>query len=114
MLWEGTSNINALDIVTRAVGKSRAHRTLQAALENCWMRPRAIPAAFRDRLRRTLERTLVFAERVAAEPALEESARQAASSLYHITSAILMTWEAARPERMRAGRCMRGLCSNIA
>src|SRR5882762_5727916 len=27
VLWEGTSNINALDIVTRAVGKSRAHRT---------------------------------------------------------------------------------------
>ena len=32
VLWEGTSNINALDIITRAVGKSRAHRTLGAAL----------------------------------------------------------------------------------
>ena len=32
VLWEGTSNINALDIVTRAIGKSRAHRTLRAAL----------------------------------------------------------------------------------
>ncbi len=32
VLWEGTSNINALDIVTRAVGKSRAHRTLREAL----------------------------------------------------------------------------------
>jgi hypothetical protein len=58
-----------------------------------------VPAAFRDRLRTTLERTLVFAERVAAEPALEESARQAASALYHITSAILMTWEAGQPGR---------------
>ena len=29
VLWEGTSNINALDIVTRAVGKSRAHRALR-------------------------------------------------------------------------------------
>ncbi len=56
-----------------------------------------VPAAFRDRLRRALERTLGFAERVAAEPALEASARQVASSLYHITSAILMMWEAARP-----------------
>jgi alkylation response protein AidB-like acyl-CoA dehydrogenase len=27
VLWEGTSNINALDIITRAVGKSRAHRS---------------------------------------------------------------------------------------
>ena len=26
VLWEGTSNINALDIITRAVGKSRAHQ----------------------------------------------------------------------------------------
>ena len=32
VLWEGTSNINALDIITRAVGKSRAHKPLQAAL----------------------------------------------------------------------------------
>ena len=44
-----------------------------------------------------LDRTLVFAERVAAEPALEETARLAASALYHVTSAILMTWEAAKP-----------------
>src|ERR1700744_2731491 len=32
VLWEGTSNINALDIITRAVGKSGAHRALAAAL----------------------------------------------------------------------------------
>jgi hypothetical protein len=56
-----------------------------------------IPESFRDRLRLALDRTLVFAERVAAEPHLEENARQAASGLYHITSAILMAWEAAQP-----------------
>jgi alkylation response protein AidB-like acyl-CoA dehydrogenase len=99
VLWEGTSNINALDIITRAVGKSRAHRTLQAALRRLLDNATRVPAAFRDRLRTALDRALVFAERVAAEPALEESARQAASALYHITSAILMTWEAAQPER---------------
>src|SRR4030088_3782501 len=32
VLWEGTSNINALDIVMRAVGKNRAHRTLGTVL----------------------------------------------------------------------------------
>src|SRR6202011_4805781 len=32
MLWEGTSNINAIHIISRAVGKSRAHIALQAAL----------------------------------------------------------------------------------
>jgi acyl-CoA dehydrogenase len=98
VLWEGTSNINALDIVTRAVGKSRAHRALEAALTKLLDEAAAVPQAFRKRLRLALDRTLAFAERVAAEPALEASARQAASSLYHVTSAILMTWEAAQPD----------------
>jgi acyl-CoA dehydrogenase len=97
VLWEGTSNINAIDIINRAVGKSRAHIALQAALSKLLDEATAIPAAFRDRLRQTLERTLGFAERVAAEPALEENARRAASALYHITSAILMAYESAQP-----------------
>ena len=97
VLWEGTSNINALDIVTRAVGKSRAHRTLDVALKRLLDEATLIPAAFRDRLRVALDRTIAFAERAAADPALEESARQVASALYHITSAILMTREATQP-----------------
>jgi len=97
VLWEGTSNINALDIVTRAVGKSRAHRALGTALTKLLDNATGAPPAFRDRLRLALDRALTFAERVAAESSLEASARQAASSLYHVTSAILMMWEAARP-----------------
>jgi acyl-CoA dehydrogenase len=97
VLWEGTSNINALDIVSRAVGKSHAHRTLEAALGKLLDEATLVPAAFRDRLRSALDRAIAFAERVAAEPALEESARQVASSLYHIASAILMVWETAQP-----------------
>ena len=97
VIWEGTSNINALDIVTRAVGKSRAHRTLEVALRKLLDQSTLIPAAFRDRLRLALDRTLAFADHVAAEPALEASARRAAGSLYHIASAILMMWEAAQP-----------------
>jgi predicted exporter len=97
VLWEGTSNINALDIVTRAVGKSRAHRTLETALGKLLDEATPIPAAFRDRLRLALDKTIVFVERVAAEPALEATARRAASALYHVASAILMTWEAAQP-----------------
>jgi acyl-CoA dehydrogenase len=96
VLWEGTSNINALDIITRAVGKSRAHRTLGAALATLLDEATSIPLAFRARLRTALDRTLDFAERVAAEPALEADARRAASGLYHITSSILMTSEASR------------------
>jgi acyl-CoA dehydrogenase len=97
VLWEGTSNINALDIITRAVGKSGAHKALQAALLKLLDEAAAIPASFRDRLREMLDRTLHFAERVAAEPAREQNARQAASALYHVTSAVLMTREAAGP-----------------
>jgi len=94
VLWEGTSNINALDIITRAVGKSRTHHPLRAALEARLDEATALPAAFRARLRERLDRALEFAERVAGEPALEADARQAASGLYHITGAALMAWEA--------------------
>src|SRR5882762_6125580 len=97
VLWEGTSNINALDIITRAVGKSRAHRALQTALVRLLDQAASIPVAFRDRLRQTLDRALTFAERVAAEADGEQHARQAASALYHVTSAVLMASEAARP-----------------
>jgi alkylation response protein AidB-like acyl-CoA dehydrogenase len=97
VLWEGTSNINALDIITRAVGKSGAHRSLGAALTQLLDEAQAIPAAFRNRLRDTLARALAFAERVAEMPALEANARRAASALYHAASAVLMTWEASRP-----------------
>ncbi|HEY7843175.1 MAG TPA: acyl-CoA dehydrogenase family protein, partial [Bradyrhizobium sp.] len=99
VLWEGTSNINALDIITRAVGKSRAHRTLEVALKRLLDAATAIPPAFRNRLSLALDRALAFAERVAAEPGLEANARKAASGLYHVTSAILMSWEAAQPGR---------------
>jgi acyl-CoA dehydrogenase len=97
VLWEGTSNINALDIITRAVGKSGAHRALGAALGKLLDEASAIPAGFRDRLREKLRQTLAFAEQVGAAPALEANARRAASALYHATSAVLMSWEASRP-----------------
>src|SRR4030081_2297249 len=71
VLWEGTSNINALDIITRAVGKARAHKSLGTTLRRRLDEATALPEAFRDRLRLALDRTLAFAERVAAEPRLE-------------------------------------------
>src|SRR4029077_6081325 len=54
VLWEGTSNINALAIITRAVGKSRTHLALQAALLKLLDQAATIPTPFRDRLRKTL------------------------------------------------------------
>jgi acyl-CoA dehydrogenase len=93
VLWEGTSNINALDIIKRAVRKSRAHRILGAALQRRLDEAASLPKGFRDRLTLALERALAFAERVAAEPDAGATARLAASALYHATSAILLAWE---------------------
>src|SRR5437764_1832391 len=56
VLWEGTSNINALDIITRAVGKSHVHKALETALLKSLNEAAAIPAPFRDRLREMLDR----------------------------------------------------------
>jgi alkylation response protein AidB-like acyl-CoA dehydrogenase len=96
VLWEGTSNINALDIIQRAVGKSGAHRNVGAALKRRLDEAASLPAGFRDRLRLALDRALAFAERV-AEPDAEAAARLAASALYHAASAILLAWEGSRP-----------------
>jgi acyl-CoA dehydrogenase len=93
VLWEGTSNINALDIIQRAVGKSGAHRNLGAALKRRLDEAASLPAGFRDRLKLALDRALAFAEQVAAGPGMEATARLAASALYHATSAILLAWE---------------------
>jgi acyl-CoA dehydrogenase len=97
VLWEGTSNINALDIIQRAVGKSGAHRILGAGLKRRLDEAASLPKGFRDRLTLALERALAFAEHVAAEPDAEATARLAASALYHATSAILLAWEGSQP-----------------
>jgi acyl-CoA dehydrogenase len=97
VLWEGTSNINALDIIQRAVGKSGAHRILGPALKRRLDEAASLPKGFRDRLTLALERALAFAEQVAAEPDAEATARLAASALYHATSAVLLAWEGSQP-----------------
>jgi acyl-CoA dehydrogenase len=49
---------------------------------------------------------MIFAERVAADPAREASARQVASGLNHVTSSILMIREAAQPGGADARRAL--------
>lgn len=97
VIWEGTSNINALDIIQRAVGKSGAHKALADAMMRRIEEATSLPQGFRDRLGLVLTRALTFAERVAAEPASESSARLAASALYHAASAVLLAWEGSQP-----------------
>jgi alkylation response protein AidB-like acyl-CoA dehydrogenase len=97
-IWEGTSNIVALDVLRAATREGslpvlRDH--VRALLGNSETLPEAAPA---------LDRAIALAEAAQDDPAL---ARQAASALYHVTSAAALAWEAARlamPERLEIAR----------
>jgi alkylation response protein AidB-like acyl-CoA dehydrogenase len=94
LIWEGTSSVNALDIVRRAVGRDGAHAALAAALHTR-LDHAPIPEAFRGRLAATVDRAAGLVETVAKRPAAEASCRRAASTLYHATSAALLAAEGA-------------------
>jgi alkylation response protein AidB-like acyl-CoA dehydrogenase len=96
VLWEGTSNINALDVVTRAVRKARSHQALASELHRLLDQAEGVPAAFRSRVAEKIDRAIVFADEVAADSSWEKLSRQVTSTLYHVTSSVLMTWEASR------------------
>jgi alkylation response protein AidB-like acyl-CoA dehydrogenase len=96
LLWEGTSNINALDVIGRAVGKAGAHRALHAMLRGRLAEAAVLPAAFRNTLGDALDRAIALAEHVAAD-GQERLVRQAATALYDVSSAVLLAWEGSRP-----------------
>ncbi|CAM3716588.1 acyl-CoA dehydrogenase family protein [Bordetella sputigena] len=90
-IWEGTSNIVALDVI-RAVKRENSLPVLkahnQALLEKADLAP-----AYAQALRQALDGACALAETAAREGG-DVLARQAASALYHCTSAIAMSWEA--------------------
>jgi acyl-CoA dehydrogenase len=96
LLWEGTSNINALDVITRAVGRSGAHLALQSMLKARLAEAHALPPALHTALQTALDRAIALAERVARD-GQETLARQAATALYDVSSAVLLAWEGTRP-----------------
>jgi alkylation response protein AidB-like acyl-CoA dehydrogenase len=93
-LWEGTSNINALDVIQRAVGKAGGHKTLTAALKAKY-EPSGLPGQYKGLLGATLDRVERFAEAVASDAKHEKRARLAAGALYHAATAALLAWEGA-------------------
>lgn len=99
VLWEGTSVINAIDVVRRAIGKSGAQDALRSELHRLLAEAEDVPADFRARLRTLGNRAIDYAEAVAARPEFEKYARLATSGLYHALSAALLTWEAHRLAR---------------
>jgi acyl-CoA dehydrogenase len=98
LLWEGTSNINALDVIGRAVTKAKAHKELEALLFGRLAQIAGLPSTFTQRLESALTRALLLAEGVARQPAAEVWARLATSALYHAASAILLAWEGSRSD----------------
>jgi hypothetical protein len=94
-IWEGTSNIVAEDAISRAVGRRGADEVLDQALRAKLAECEALPRALMSRLEHCLGRALALARKVAAEDDTSLM-RQAASALYHVTSAVLLAAEGAR------------------
>ena len=90
-IWEGTSNIVALDVI-RAVKREGSLPVLAAHFE-ALLDDAALPPAFATALRDALRRACALTQTAAAEGG-DVLARQAASALYHCCSAIAMAWEA--------------------
>ncbi|WP_370682532.1 acyl-CoA dehydrogenase family protein [Comamonas sp. GB3 AK4-5] len=105
-IWEGTSNIVALDVL-RAIRREGSLPVLQAHAAQLLAEINDTEAApaFKAVLQDALERAGRFAQSaVEAGPEGERLARTAASSLYHSFTAIAMAWEASQmrsAERMR-------------
>jgi len=90
-IWEGTSNIVALDVI-RAVKREGSLPVLRAHCEKL-LADATLAPGFAKALRDALARAAALTETAAHEGG-DVLARQAASALYHCTSAIAMAWEA--------------------
>ena len=97
-IWEGTSNVVALDVL-RAAQREGSLEALSAHLQAQLGNAADLPEAAE-----TLPRVMALAAVAQRDAAL---ARQAASALYHLTSAITIAWEAGRledPHRLHLAR----------
>lgn len=90
-IWEGTSNIVALDVI-RAMKREGSLPVLRAHCEKL-LADATLAPGFAKALRDALARAAALTETAAHEGG-DVLARQAASALYHCTSAIAMAWEA--------------------
>jgi len=100
-IWEGTGNIVAIDALKRAVGRHGADAALAADLHARLDDSANVPQAWRDRLRDLTDRAIGFAREVAGRIEHEAEARRATSALYHVASAVALTWEGGRVHDMR-------------
>ena len=106
-IWEGTSNIVALDVL-RATKREGSLPVLQAHLEGLLAEVSGhalLTPAYEQALRDAMQRAMALVATAAqAGVGGDVLARQAGSALYHVTTAIAMAWEAAKTnsrDRMR-------------
>jgi alkylation response protein AidB-like acyl-CoA dehydrogenase len=100
-IWEGTSNIVALDALKRAVGRHGADAALAADLHARLDDSANVPQAWRDRLRDLTDRAIGFAREIGSRADNEAEARRATSLLYHVASAVTLAWEGGRIHQAR-------------
>uniref|UniRef100_UPI00333EC13B acyl-CoA dehydrogenase family protein n=1 Tax=Castellaniella defragrans TaxID=75697 RepID=UPI00333EC13B len=93
-IWEGTSNIVALDVI-RAIRRNEGLEYLRRHLDGLLQEADRLPAPSRQALADKLQTVIAFVTAVTND-ADERDTRKAASALYHITTAISMAWEASR------------------
>ena len=97
-IWEGTSNIVALDVM-RAIVREDALPVWRAHVDDLMAR-----TPWHEQVRTRLQTLLAQVQSLADQTARsknEAMARQAASALYHLTSAIAMGWEAGQTGSLR-------------
>lgn len=103
-IWEGTSNIVALDVL-RAVRREQSLTALMTHLEKL-LDETTLDDALRAELQNLMVRATALTNAAVTDGG-DALARRAASALYHLTSAIAMAWESTHigtPERMHLAR----------
>lgn len=98
-IWEGTSNIVALD-VARATRREGALVALRGHLERLLAECGTVPEGLADAMTRACD----LMEAVASDKTREGEVRTAASAVYNAASAVIMAWEEARISGSSGGR----------
>jgi alkylation response protein AidB-like acyl-CoA dehydrogenase len=93
VIWDGTSNIVALDVLNRAIAKSGADKYLREDISDRLADAKGVPGQFRTRLEGGISDAFDFAQHVAKNRQYERFSRVAAGKLYHALTAALMTVE---------------------
>ncbi len=105
-IWEGTSNIVALDVI-RAIRRENALPALRAHVDALLADGEPMDDALRARVGDAVEKGFALAARV-AEQGSDHLARQAASALYHLVTMAGLRWEA-----KQAGLAQRALLAEL-